>query len=673
MFAAASPAMACGPYNPIIPTPEFFSSTPNIKTKQNLEKQENLRLWQLLTSKAIPLKDIEDVVYRDSPDELYNIYCSIYRPKPNKGNLFYTFLDNKNDNEIVSFLYHAKCLERARAKINSPWYYPTSKEEAGICDLRREINYFKRYKGKRLRDRYALQTVRALFASRQYGKCVEYYDSAFAVFPHSNLFKKMAMDYVAGCWARLGDTGKANRYFAATGNFSSLMTDNPAAYMAENNPDAIELLQYLQDCSSDSAALCSLKPIAEKVIKSRKAKCRGDWEFALAYIAGEYHNDYRTASRHIRKGLRSSFSSESLRNHAVAYRMKCDAANGVSAGLLSDLKWFEKKINLLAFDAKEWNRMLQNIVYIHWVPRLWKKKDYSTAILLCGYADNLLCSQQYYSQWEWYSLNDNPSPNVGYSYSQSNTNDYGCLSFQMMGSLQSSELIKVARQIKANTPLYKQLKKYARTDRDYIYELIGTIALREENYKRAMAYLSKVSDRYQKTLNVYCYLQRDPFSVYPNRKESDRYNNVVEQPKMAFASKMYRYQQTMKNGKTNDERGLARLRYAIGRRNSFEQCWALTQYWRGCAGLFYPEIYEDYERVGGYEFLYNYVNSKKYEETEKLYQSECKKAMAMLRSDMAKAEAEYLFHNVRTVIKLYPDTPTARLIKTHCDRWRLWL
>ena len=52
---------------------------------------------------------------------------------------------------------------------------------------------------------------------------------------------------------------------------------------------------------------------------------------------------------------------------------------------------------------------------------------------------------------------------------------------------------------------------------------------------------------------------------------------------------MLELQDQMKYGKTADIRGMARFKYAIGRRNSFEECWALTQYWRGeYIGLFEP-------------------------------------------------------------------------------------
>ena len=693
------PVKACGPYVPIIPTPNFFTSMNVGKTKSVLEKEHNLHQWQQLTSESIPIGDIEEAVYQDSYKKMYETFCY---PHIRTENKFYNFLLNANDWEIIDFLLIAKGLEELRFEYASPWYYPSSRtvecfvESDGSAEERErngalcveksnDIQYFikaiKAYKGTRLQDRYGLQMVRALFASHQYATCIEFYDSAFSKIRDANLFKGMALSYIAGCWMHLGNKEKANKYFVKTGDLWSLQVADPIAYMAEKNPDAIGLLEYLQESSSDSAKMCSLKPIAEQVLKNGKVKSRGDWEFALAYIYGEYQNNYKKAGHHIRKSLQSSFSSKDLRDHAIAYRMKCDAANGISSHLLSDLEWFEKKINLVAPDANEWNRMLQNIIYMQLVPRFWKDKDYATAILLCGYADNMYNFKQNY----FVSI-----PEKRKNEELFNSKDYGNLSFQLMGSIESSQLIDVYHKIATKSPLYNHLKKYARTDADYINELIGTLALREENYKRAIVYFSKVSEKYQRTMNVYKrgYLFRNPFEAYPNQKSGEDYRKTIWekgtrndkgnhsiQIKLRFASEMYCYQQIMRKGKTKDERGLARLRYAIGRRNSFEGCWALTQYWRGecILSLFYPllQYWDDAPSV--YSFLYDYERNVGHDKTEKLYNRECQKAMAMLSSDKAKAEAEYLLYHLRTIIKRYPNTPIARKIKSSCDNWYLWL
>jgi len=694
----AQPLKGCGPYYPIIPTPKFFASEKRTDGNNDTERIENLRLWQRLTSADIPLEDIEDAVYHDNSKKTYQ---AMFWNNHQSRNRFYAYIKATEDYEISDFLILAKKLEEKRAKLCSPWYYPSSREQIEKTDdLDILIKKFKSYSGKRLRDRYALQTVRALFTSRQYGECIKYYDSAFAEFQKSNIFKKMAMNYVAGCWTRLGETDKANKYFAQTGDLWSLRMKEPIAYMAHINPDSPDLLDYLQTCASGSSKLCSLETIAKKVLKSRKVKCRGDWYFALAYIAGEYHHDYTTASRHIQKGLHNLFSSQDLREHAIAYRIKCDAANGVTTNLFSDMQWFERKVSPFEPNFKEWNRMLQNITYVHLVPNLWRKGNYTTAILLCGYADNLLRSQQRYSHYfydDGFGFDCDVPESVTLSEMRNrenmfNYNDYSNLSFQLMGSLKSNQLIRTFHQINTNTPLFSLLKKYARTDKDYIYELIGTLALREENYKLAITYLSKVSEKYVKTMNIYKYeyFNRNPFYAYTSHyRKKEEYEDDVCIPdqarlakpytKLMFARQMYLYQKQKFYGKNNDERGLARLMYAIGRRNSFEECWALTQYWRGHwegkgVALFEPFLYYGDNYLSAYDFLYDYDHYADHNKTEKLYRQECKTAMATIQSPEIKANAEYyILRNLRTVIKRYPQTSVAKKIRSSCDRWRNWL
>ena len=45
----------------------------------------------------------------------------------------------------------------------------------------------------------------------------------------------------------------------------------------------------------------------------------------------------------------------------------------------------------------------------------------------------------------------------------------------------------------------------------------------------------------------------------------------------------------------------------------------------------------------------------------------------MLVGDEARAKAQYMLGNMKTVVKRYGNTAAARKIKTSCDNWRSWL
>ena len=68
LLCAAASALACGPFYPTIPTPDFFASS-KVKSMSDYEHDENLRQWQTLTSERIPLSDINEVVFRTSCED----------------------------------------------------------------------------------------------------------------------------------------------------------------------------------------------------------------------------------------------------------------------------------------------------------------------------------------------------------------------------------------------------------------------------------------------------------------------------------------------------------------------------------------------------------------------------------------------------------------------------
>lgn len=633
-------AGACGACYPIIPTPEFFAA--DCPGTAELHKQENLRLWQQLTSPDIPLAHIEEAVYNTDRGHLYATDAGDIRT----DNKFLNYIRNC-DREIYDFLDLAIGVWEKRQEQSSPWYYPSSPYEADNSDFSYFIERCKEYSGSRLRDRYALQTVRCLFASRQYAACAEYFDKAFAEFDDSNLFKRMASGYAAGCWSRLGDTARANRCFAANDDFASIRDTDAVAYMAACNPDSPSLMRHIRSLAGDSAKFCAIEPVARSVVSTRRAHYEGDWLFTLAYATRKFHGDLPAARRYIARALRSSFSSDSFRDHARAYAFLLAGEAGDTSGLLTELKWFETKIDMTSSDAEEWERILKNCVYTGYVPSLWEHGDYTTAILLCGYTDNYFPAHMLHGVTLEQMRTD---PAIF------NCQDYSTLTFRLMESLSSEKLADVKRKSAACSPLYTFLRRYARTDSDYFDELIGTLAMREENYSRACRFLVRVSPDYERNLNIYRHLGGKPGS------------------KLEFARRMLAIQTTMNGDADADTRGLAHLMYSIGLRETLNR-WALLQYRSGQPDhVFEPAFYYDSEsachRLG---FLYDSEDYDTYIAAVARCNSEESSALAMLTTDEARARAQLLLGNVLTVIRLYPATAAADVVRRSCDNWRDWL
>lgn len=663
LVAVSIPGHACGPYADYIPSIDYlmYYSEENI----DADKQENLRLWQSITGPDVPLDDINEIVYHCTCDRLYDLRYRVIKT----DNKFINYIINTGKDEIFQFLTLAKELFEKREEFNSPWYYPADPSETygETGDFARIIERCESNTFEYLADRYALQAIRAYFASRRYDECIEYFERHMASLPDSNLFKRMALGYVAGCWTRLGETDRANEMFAVAGDFRSLNTPDPVTYMAERNPDCPALMSHIHELSCDTAAMAAIKPVALSVINSRKCRNKGDWYYLLAYISDTYDHRPATAMHYTNLALSSRFSNKDNRDMVRVFRMKLDADRGDMSRLLDDLRWLCRNYKLTSpcYFAPEF---LQNILCGIWLPRLMRDGDYTTAILMTGFTDRYPFLTNYTDRLiNGTRLFDSPIYDGTPNYT-----DYCSRQFQLMNSLTSGQLIKVKNEINDSNPLWDFMRPYARTDADYLNELIGTLALREERYSRAARYLSAVSPNYQKMLNIYQdgYLSRDPFSVDP-------YAEHLETPwnaKLNFARSMQRLQYDRTHATTADRRAMAAIEYAMGLNNSFNDCWALTQYWKGEWVIFASfanqrdeddEDYDEEERVG---FLHK--NDRTI--TEEEYRAMIDRAMAGFTTDEGRAAALRRIGRYRSAVRLYPHTTTAAAIRTSCDNWRHW-
>ncbi len=650
--------LPCCLYFEYVPTPCFFSYEGE-PVDDDLKK-ENLMLWQGLTSASIPLADIEEAVYTLSSQRFF-LFCSYgYRPEDFEtegDNQFLAYILNTNDTEIQDFLTIAKDLEERRKALASPWYYPANRDNFETSDYQYIIDCCREYDGTRLADRYALQLIRALFASRKYDECINEYEERLAGLAPDNLFRRMAERYIAGCHLRLGYVDKANEYFAAIGDFASIQSNNRTEYMAERNPDAPALLSYIgrRVELSDTNEVMTYLPLARKVIAGSKSHCKGDWYFLAAYIEGEFNGNYREATRLIRKAVASRFTSSECADRARAYRMLTDAENLNTSRLLQDLKWIEQKITPENPKCKYWDRMLGNIIQGHWIPNLMDRKRHTLAVLLAGYYDSYFKRLQV-------------SRDAEYSYSD-------CY-FQLMYAMRGDDLVRVKAAIGHGNALQRHLERYACTDAEYLNELIGTIYIREESYAKAIPYLSKVSINYQRSMGIYEYLDRDPFfacstrfdaeDIYFDRKVDVAYAEP-DNAKLRFARRMA----ALKRQRHTSP--VAALDYAIGRRNSSENCWALTQYYRGCIpGMFEvttPWYRAEEMALGKHILLYSIETQR---QVEKRFNDEVKAILASTTDAETLALLYYRLRRFRTVARKYPGTRAGRMLFTTCDEWKDW-
>ena len=212
-------AMACGgPY--YLPNEYYmFRVYDSAESSKDINAvTENCLAWQQLTSKTIPLADIRQVVYTMSLEEYENFYHNGWTGSDD--NLFAQWIRTR-DREILDFLLLAKTNEHIRFKRSSRWYYPTMR--TGIpTTLDDIIEQSLSHTSPRLRDRYLLQAVRALFSLSKYEECTKLWNDEIAKLPKDNTMRKLAQPYIAGAEFHLGNINKALQYYAELGDFYSI-------------------------------------------------------------------------------------------------------------------------------------------------------------------------------------------------------------------------------------------------------------------------------------------------------------------------------------------------------------------------------------------------------------------------------------------------------------------
>lgn len=643
-----------------------FYQGDNLKSHSDSQSEENVRLWRNLTDYSIPDSIIVQGLYKTTLDSM-----AVALNTGDTPNGFLKWIYSHKANDLKEFLLLAKELEELRHNRVSAWYYPSDK--SGFDEASNERGRFQAiiekcndHRTGRLADRYALQAVRAYLSIGEYQNCIDHYNQTLAIYSDKNLFKRMAKGYIAGCYARLGDKARADEMFAQLGDFVSLSREDRLEYMASVNPESerfkSELNYYIG--YNDSATNMRYYHIADIALKSPKTIHRGDWLYLKAYIEKAYRNDTIAALRYVRQALANSFSMPKMHEDARFFKICLSPFNHNS---LSDIKW------MLDRGGGEWERHIPNLI---------ERKELTKALLLANY--------------------DIMSDTLRFDETGRDWHTWANSGFQMLLSCKADEVVRYKNELNNPTmSLTTLLRSGIRHDSDYLNEIIGTLYLREGNYRMAVKYLVNVSFDYQRQMNIYGgeYLRYDPWCYYYSSgdawyhpwynyhndngddteweyfepvvaKSKVRYLDSQVNAKLNFAKEMVRLGDVIKNEKDVDKRALARLRYAIGRYNSLNTCWALTQYWLGASNQCY---YCDYLCDYGYKFKFVIDTPRELKGLGNWFEQEVEDLFKTMKNPESIAEVHLILRNYRTLAKNFPETKAAKFIASRCDSWNDWL
>ena len=660
--------------------------------KQNPTEGKNCEEWRKLTSETIPLEDIYQVVYKMDLESFETLYDNRGGRHQNKFVEWIT----KKDTAILDFLLLAKTNEYIRVKRNSRWYYPSMKIGARMT-LEEIADSAISVKDSRLRGRYLLQGIRALFSLSKYAKCVELWEDEISHWSDENLMRQLIQPYVAGAEFHIMHSEKAIEYFAQLGDIQSMLyclgrSDEKLSiidaleFVCEYAPNSRFIEETLQkyireieplgqfsweDELEKTPELDQLYNLCLKMGRSNKSNNPAMWYYTAAFMDDLYGNT-ASASRLLSLAEKSR-SSDYIKESIKIFRIYLDAKllpydSYYENRLFSQLKWLDTKIQsniddnvrketargYMLFNCESyyyWNDMMRRILLAEVCPRMIKSGKTTRALQLANMADNRLLNlvnkHEVYDWMEGKVVHYYTMSSYRYS-THFNPHDYSNSFFEMIDSIGVDNAIKYVKRVnKPHSDFDLFLNSRGYVGSDYLNDIIGTQCLRHMRYQEALEYLGKVSEAYKTHHNVY--MQYEPFSFEPkeiNTKSDFRYD---------FAREMYSLEQGIKLTAEPNRKALLMVKYAIGIRNSFDLCWGLTQYYRGTS--YWGQVCEKRDWENDKHTL---LALEKAEKT-------LKRAFEIVTDDETAANIHYELCHYLTVARMYPNTQKGALVKGKCD------
>ena len=670
MLFPVVPVFACGPFDRTYLAEDYYMFRllgDNMKgnyPQSSLEAQyrENCEEWAKITSRSIPLDDIKRVVYKWSIEQLDSLRAPGMR---HQDNSFARWIVEHQDNEVIDFLLLAKRSEWVRATRSSKWYYPVDGDEESLS-LDEISRTSLAYTGERLKDRYLLQAIRALFAMSRFDTCIELWKEREKDF-RTRVIKELAANYIYGACERVGDT--------------CLLPELPLIREMKERHLLYEIQRGLHgiESYSDPSALVKYYQKVAQVIQQGDLKYEARWHYAKAFLADRLEKreeamssileakahakdtEIKSVVRILEIYLRTKYAEvydPDLENYLYRELSWLDhkITDNLTTGIQAEIRDYGDYNHICGYSQYYWNDMLRKIVIGNVVP-LCIKSDYKTrALQYLNMADNGIFNKvpqkgvEYFeSDTDWCVKKDLLSwEEYRNSLKYSNDYDYRNDFFINLDSIGVKYVERLAyRMANPISPLDSFLNKNSYIDPQYLYDIIGTQLIAERKYKEAAFYLAQVSEQFQRSRNVASYFNRDPFPLEKRVKQSDPLY------KLRFAEEMSRLESDMRHAADPNVRAESMLRYARGMQNSVgDNCWVLTSYYRG-EWYGYP-FYGQNQRRLAEEIV---AESRKLKE----------KAFSLFTDDERAAKAYQDWCMWATAVKKYPDTKTSKRIRGHCD------
>lgn len=706
-------AYACGPYDRGYLARDYFMfracGTDMCGTNMFFYQEDqntydrNCEAWASITTKSVPNDDIKAIVYTWSLSQIKSLYDVVKAKHIYSGdNKFASWIVDNQDTEVLDFLLLAKRNEKSRKATENPWYYAVEGDEVS-SELYDIVEQSKLYKGKRLRDRYVLQLIRALFSLRQYDECLNVWNGNKQYFKN-DVIKELITGYVAGAYYHLGNKKMASKMYLQNKDFLSAYRCAESKMEFVNwvynvAPDSEIIIQFIQNkihsverqqysWNYNSTEIFEygkddyekIFPFIKRIIDDRRCENMAQWYYAAAFVASKLGNRHEATS-YIGKA-KSLHANLDLRNaiRVLDIYLKIKYADSYSQQfenyIFSELRWLDKLIvsNLSEYDKQRimdngldnhvcgysqyyWNDMMRKIVISELVPLCIKSNYKTRALQYLNMADNRILKlvpethiNRYYSYGDYDFSDDSTIMNID-AY-RGSTEFYNCYDYRNDYFMNLDSLgVKYVKNLSIRmqhplSPLDRFLNERSYDDPQFLYDIIGTQLIASMKYKDACKYLEKVSSKFNASRNIIAHCNIDPFTGKRLLKPDNLY-------KLHFAKKMYALEKDAKYAKNKNDKAEAMLMYAKGLQNSVgEQCWPLSSYYWGCYSC-YP-LYSMYQR-----HLISDVTAK-----ARIIKN---KAFNLFTDEERAAKAYYDWKMFKTLVAKYGNTTIGKNVKGKCD------
>ena len=603
-----------------------------------------------------------------------------------------------NCQEANDCLETIKSVQRIRKAMADPWYFPSGRNGGEYATSLEELVDECRQRAEGLfRERYVLQGLRCLNTLRRWDESVEFWEQQRDSLP-DNFIRSMAEREAAAAYLRTGNDSIAASIYSRIGDIASLRMckinpDDEMEFIYEHCPDSPYFPEEIQNIlirldskhkssqqtnsdwyPQDSLLAQRFLKLCQRVIRERKVKNPAMWFYASAATLDALSRP-KEALPLICEGARlagDTFLRKSFRILRMHIDAQISALNyNYEQRLFHDLQWIVREIGANMNKAERrflcnqtnyqwngntyfWNDAMRRILLCDVCPRLVAAGSTSRALQLANFADYYLYKKLgnktvHLSEWREHEWDE-------FSYSSN--------LFELTDSLSASQLAAYVRcHTEGDGPFDRFLASGSYLDATYWCDIVGTHYLRENKYREAVTWLSRLPKNYERQTNIYReakdYLMRNPFDLSfndPNHRRS-RLESTADY-KLNFAKSMVRYENDMKKGKTADIRGEAKAYYAAGLRNQMDYCWSLTKYSYSCYE--YIKYDEDWEPS----------ETDEYGKTKALCSKLMQEGIDEVDNPDIKARLRHAMHRNRDVMQNYPTTETARQIRLQCDTWR---